>query len=82
MLKYFDLWQDIVAFVSQISRLQVPPELGAAETSCRKMDEVSCTRFALSSEIPSKYSGTFLQRLLIERHVLSRHVHYIGGRVI
>jgi hypothetical protein len=34
--------------LSRISRLRVPAELGAAEASCRKMDEVSCTRLARS----------------------------------
>jgi len=32
--------------LSWISRLRVPAELGAAEASNRKVDEVSCTRLA------------------------------------
>ena len=38
--------------LSRISRVPVPAEFGAAEVPCRKMDEVSYTRFhgALFSE--------------------------------
>ena len=51
----------------RISRLRVPPELGAAEVSCRKMDEVSCTRFAKSSMFWSNISlvWTYLSGVLV-----------------